>query len=181
MQQIWRWQPEFLWWCVMLSKHFRKQVATACLTLTMLSGCGDATISGLSEDTVTEPDVVLFSIFQDATGVTMTNAAALGTEITSNVSRAYVDLTGYSEARGQFTSSLTSAVVNCRVEFSLDNGTSWSVLIPNFAASTVANSNSRGVWGEIPSNAQSSVLLRAVIVGNGVLDPVIRYVRVEVR
>ena len=163
-----------------MRSEFKRVMLSVCLGASLV-GCGSASVEGLTATTVTDPNVELFTLFQDATGVTMTNAAAAGTEISSNVSRAYVDLTGYTEARGQFSSSLTSALVNCRVEFSLDNGTSWSVLIANFAATTVANSNSKGSWGDIPSNAQTGVLLRAVILGNGVLDPVIRYVRVEVR
>lgn len=150
------------------------------LGLLAASGCGNTTVEGLLATEV-DSSGLFFTVFQDATGVTMTNAAVAGTEITSNVSRAYADLTGFAEARAQFSSSLTSATINCRIEFSIDNGGSWSVLVPNFAASTTANANSKSAWVTIPSNAATEVLLRAMIVGNGVLDPVIRYVRVEVR
>lgn len=149
------------------------------LLLPWIGGCGNSTVEGILTDEASSG--MLFTIFQDATGVTMTNAAVAGTEISSNASRAYVNLTGFTEARGQFSSSLTSAVVQCRIEFSLDNGGSWSVLVPSFAASTTANAASGGTWADIPNNGATDVLLRAVIVGNGVLDPVIRYVRVEVR
>jgi hypothetical protein len=159
------------------------RVLPAALSL-FLSGCGDASVAGLAVEVVEEDapsPVMLFTIFQDATGVTMTNAAAAGTEITSLASRTYIDLSSFSQIRAQFTSSLTSSLVGCRVEYSLDDGTSWSVLVPNFAASTVASANTLSTWGDIPEWAKTTVLLRGMIVGNGVLDPIVRYIRVSVK
>ena len=138
-------------------------------------GCGGPSVEYAGQLSV--PETVL-TLFSDAVGVTMTNAAVAGTELTGNISRTYLDLSTYSMVRGQFASSLTSTLVNCRIEYSLDNGTSWSTLIPNFAASIVANAHNNSPWTNIPSSAKTGVLLRALIVGNGVLDPVIKYVRI---
>ena len=153
----------------------------------LLVSCGKATVdtsrlvqttatSAASESETSVEKVV--TLFSDATGATMTNCAAIGTEIPNVVSRMTVDFTGASMVRAQFASSLTSALIFVRIEYSTDGGSTWSDLVDDFAAGTVANQMNVSAWTSIAGIAQASVIVRAVIVGNGVLDPVIRFVRI---
>lgn len=148
-----------------------------------LAACGNPSLSGVPL-ALPDPKYPVWEsvrMLMDATGVTMTNAAAVGTEITNNNSRIYVDLTDFEQARGQFVSSLTSTVVNCRIEYSLNDGTDWVTLVPNWAASAVANTITKSAFATIPTEARTDVLLRALIVGDGVLDPIVRYISLDLK
>ncbi len=151
----------------------------------LLTACGNPSLSGVPIPAVVpDPEYSVFEsvrIFTDAAGVTMTAAPIGGNELTNNVSRLYVDLTDFQTVRGQFVSSLTSAVINCRIEYSLDDGGIWATLVPNFAASTSANITAKSAYIEIPSEARTDVLIRALIVGNGALNPIIRYVGIDLK
>jgi hypothetical protein len=151
-----------------------KKVAILVLLL-LTSSCGNPSLTGTT--TLWES----YRIFNDAAGVTMTNAAAAGAEIPSSASRAYVDLTNFYYVRAQFTSSLGSTTINCRIEYSLNSGASWNTLVPNFAASASAFDANKSDFAVIPSDARGDVLVRALIVGNGVLDPVIGYVGIDLK
>ncbi|MBK9295072.1 MAG: hypothetical protein IPM57_11650 [Oligoflexia bacterium] len=147
------------------------------ITLTLMHvGCGNPSVEYNPSGGSSHPEKV-FTLFSDTTGVTMTNAPAIGSEITNNMSRAYVDLATFSQVRGQFSNSLATTLVFCRLEYSLDDGTNWDTLVSDFASNGVANGHAYSDWAEIPSAAKANVLVRAVIVGNGVLDPIIRHVR----
>jgi hypothetical protein len=152
----------------------------ATATCLAFSGCGNPSVeyNPQTETSTIEP-ISETTLFSDAVGITMTNAAAAGTEPSGNISRASIDLTSYSMIRAQFASSLNSALIFCRIEYSLNSGGAWSTLISNFAAAAVVDAHNVSSWATIPTAAKANVLLRAVIVGNGVLDPVIRYVRLE--
>jgi hypothetical protein len=157
--------------------YFRFFICT--LTALVITACGNPSVEYSPESSESSgiPETVL-TLFSDSAGVTMTNAAAAGTELTGNISRAYIDLSTYTMIRGQFSSSLASAVINCRIEYSLNNGGSWSTLVPNFTAAAVANAHNNSAWIAIPEAAKTGVLLRALTVGDGVLDPIIKYVRI---
>lgn len=140
-----------------------------------LASCGNPSLSGVPQSTLYET----VRLFVDSVGTTMTNAPAIGTELTNNSSRAYVDLTNFVSARGQFSSSLTSTLVTCRIEYSIDDGNNWNTLVSDFAASTVANAAAKSSFTTIPTQARREVLVRALIAGDGVLDPVIRFISLD--
>ncbi len=143
-------------------------------------GCGDPSVEYQQATETSAPQqVFVMSLFSDAAGITMTNAAAAGTELAGNVSRAHIDFSAFTMVRAHFASSLTSATVACRIEYSTNNGSSWATLISNFAASTSANANNNSSWTSIPTGARGEILLRALIVGDGALDPIIKYVRLS--
>jgi hypothetical protein len=147
--------------------------------LLFISGCGNPSLSGVvTTSTPTYFDT--YRLFSDSVGITMTNAAAVGTEISTNLSRSYVDFTAYPQVRAQFASSLGTAAVLCRIEYSTNDGTSWSTLVSDFASSTTVNGSTKSSWATVPTAARGDVLVRAMIVGDGVLDPVIRYVSLDV-
>lgn len=69
-----------------------------------------------------------------------------------------------------------------RIEYSTDNGTSWQAtpLVGPVTAVATANANSAGTFVALPGGL-GDVLVRAVVVGNGMLDPRVRYVRLDLR
>jgi hypothetical protein len=147
------------------------------LLLLVAPSCGNPSLTGVAQTTAYET----VRLFMDNTGVTMTAAPAIGAEPANNVSRTYVDLTYFSSARAQFTSSLANNIINCRIEYSLDDGSTWSTLVSNFAASAVAQTANKSNFETIPTAARTDVLVRGIIVGNGALNPIIRYISLDLK
>ena len=162
----------------------------------VLAACGKPELSGIpslvlpdgsipEEDTPATPTIIPFwesvRLFMDATGATMTNAVAIGAEIPNNNSRMYLDLTDFTQVRAQFISSLTSSVVACRIEYSLNDGGVWNTLVPNFSAGTLANVANKSAFVTIPDAARTDVLVRALIAGDGALDPIVRYIGLDLK
>lgn len=89
-----------------------------------------------------------------------------GVELSS--SRRYVDFTGLEAVRWQYGSS---ASIDVRVDYSLDDGATWAVLADEYETS---GTNPRiTAWQVLPDAAKvDDVLLRAVGVGAGLLTTV---------
>ncbi len=123
-----------------------------------------------------------YSLLRDAVGVTMTNAAAVGTEITNLVSRREINLMGMTNVRAQFAHSLNSAIIKLRIDFSTDNCATWNAtpLVAAFGAAVGANNNQTSAFAAIPPVAITNICVRAVIIGDGVLDPIVRHVDIDV-
>lgn len=121
-----------------------------------------------------------FTLFADAVGATVSNAATTGTEPANNVSRSKLDLTGFSDCRALFISSLNSTLISCLLQYSTDQS-SWSDLAPEATAVNVANGVSVGAFGAIPAGAKGDVFIRALVKGNGTLDPIIRKISLQVK
>ena len=113
-------------------------------------------------------------------GPLVSNAPAIGIELPLNVSRSRVDLTGFTQARLQYSVDQASALISMRIEYSTDSGTSWQAtpLVAAVTAVATANANSAGSFVALPGGV-GDVLVRAVIAGNGMLDPRVRYVRLD--
>lgn len=91
-------------------------------------------------------------------------------------SRRFADLLDIEAARVQFKSS---AVISARIEYSLDQGLSWHVLIPEDAY--LGSNPYISGWWVIPEEARvNDVLLRVWGVGSGVLVTV-AYVEMSFR
>ena len=133
---------------------------------------------------VTAPEwqnnATFYTLLADAAGPTMTNAATTpGTEMLLLVSRRSVNWTNKTQFRSMFASSLTSATITLNIRYSTDGGTNWTDLGTPTAASITANANATGSFLSIPAGARGDILISAWIIGNGTLDPLIRYVAVE--
>ncbi len=124
-----------------------------------------------------------FAMLRDAAGVTMTNAPTGGAEITNLTSRTKIDLTNITYARAQFAHSLNSPLIKLRIDFSTDNCATWNAtpLVPSFGSAVGANNNQTSAFNAIPTSAKTEVCVRAVITGNGSLDPVIRYIGIDIK
>ncbi len=123
-----------------------------------------------------------YSLLRDAVGVTMTNAASGGTEITNLVSRRQIDFSGKTNARAQFAHSLNSATVKLRIDFSTSSCSAFNAtpLVSAFGAAVGANNIQNSSFAAIPAEAKTDVCVRAVIIGNGALDPIVRYITLDV-
>lgn len=119
-----------------------------------------------------------YSLLRDAVGVTMTNAASGGTEITNLVSRSQIDFTGMTNVRAQFAHSLNSATIKLRIDFSTSSCAAFNAmpLVSAFGAAVGADNIQTSSFAVIPTAAKADVCVRAVIIGNGVLDPIVRYI-----
>lgn len=120
------------------------------------------------------------TLLSDAMGAPIT-PIAMGSEPQGLVSRRAIDLTGATMVRAQFASSLAGPAIKCRVEFSADDGATWDAapLVADFPAGASADQNSKSAWAALPAAAAAEVLVRAVILGDGLLSPTIRYIEVD--
>ncbi len=124
-----------------------------------------------------------YSLLRDAVGVTMTNAASNGgTEIINLVSRSQIDFTGMTNVRAQFAHSLDSATIKLRIDFSTSSCATFNAtpLVSAFGAAVGVNNIQTSSFAAIPTAAKTDVCVRAVIIGNGVLDPIVRYITLDV-
>ena len=113
----------------------------------------------------------------------MTNAASYaGTEITNLVSRSQIDFTGMTNVRAQFAHSLNSATIKLRIDFLTSSCASFNAipLVSAFGAAVGANNIQTSTFASIPAATKTDVCVRAVIIGNGTLDPVVRYITLDV-
>jgi len=113
----------------------------------------------------------------------MTNAASNGgTEITNLVSRRQIDFTGMTNVRAQFAHSLNSATVKLRIDFSTSSCAAFNAipLVSAFGAAVGANNIQTSSFATIPTAAKTDVCARAVIIGNDTLDPIVRYITLDV-
>jgi hypothetical protein len=119
------------------------------------------------------------TLLAETNGLALSNASNAGTEVASGASRSRLDLGQFSSVRAQFAVDTASAAVRCRLEFSTDDGATWATLIAAFAATASADANNTSAWTNLPAAANREVLVRAMILGNGTLDPRVRYVRLD--
>ena len=112
----------------------------------------------------------------------MTNASPGGTEITNLVSRKKIDFTNITNVRAQFAHSLNNPTIKLRIDFSTDNCVTWEAtpLVAAFGFNVGANNNQTSAYSPVPVAAKNHVFVRAVMIGNGALDPVARYIEIDV-
>lgn len=97
------------------------------------------------------------------------------------LSRRRVDLFSQEQARTQYQGG--SLVGDCavRIEYSSDDGSSWSELVA--PGPTVNGSNYVVIsdWGALPAAALGEILIRATAVGTAALGITIQYVEMQWR
>ena len=124
--------------------------------------------------------VQFVTLLADAVGPTVTDASILGSEPALNCTRRKVVLTSATDYRAQFSASTNSAAVKLRLQYSTDQ-LIWNNLGSDLAAAATANALNVGGWEQVPAGAKADVFLRALIVGDGVLDPIVRFIAMETR
>src|SRR5260221_6087956 len=130
-----------------------------------------------------ENDLVLRSImvsqvtlYNDPTGLALTllTSAELG------ASRRILEI-DWDFVRAQFSISLNSVLISCRIDGSKDGGASWAPLIPTTSASGIADGNTLSDWIDVPPDFRGETLVRVWMSGNGLLSPAVRYVTIQGR
>jgi len=115
-------------------------------------------------------------------GVAVTDASEFGTEVPQLVTRRRVLLQERQAVRVQWAHSLDHANIKLGVEY-FGPGGSWLRLIVPVGGDVPAYANQVGEWYAVPLYGvnQADMMLRAVVYGNGELDPLITYITLDAR
>lgn len=105
----------------------------------------------------------------------LTNAPTAGSEPASQISRESVDLRNTTNAVVTALFSVAPAAAGvCRVEYSINAGSSWATLADS-GAPALANILKIGASTPVPAAAKTATtLLRVLVTGDGVADPVLQ-------
>ena len=115
-------------------------------------------------------------------GIMVTDAGEFGTEIPQLVTRRRVLLEERQAVRVQWAHSLDHVAIKLGIEYFAPTG-SWQRLIVPVGASVPAYENQVGEWYAVPLYGvnQADIMLRAVVYGDGELDPAITYITLDAR
>lgn len=103
-------------------------------------------------------------------------------EIPDRVGHRTLDLFGKQAIRAQFAHSLQSPSIQLQIQFFRSDVNGWLTLIDAFGADVAPFSNQTSEWLAIPAyEASTDFLVRALIHGDGELDPRITYVELNAR
>lgn len=131
--------------------------------------------------------------FVGASAIAATNMPAAIDDVFSQTPGAAINrripayLIGRTEARIYGGGGVAAATSTIAVQYSLDGGTNWDYLDGDagpsitLAGFTGATSTTSSGWVTIAEAARADVLLRIAAVGNGVADPTIGNLGIEVR
>lgn len=119
----------------------------------------------------------------DATDFSMAATASFSEITSSSLHRVWLDLTNASEMKIHFMqTSVAVTTPRIEVQYSLNNGSSWTTTGVSATFGTVANTYIPGTWTSIPVGAQAPVLLRVgTIGGNGSESPDVANIYISVR
>ncbi len=117
--------------------------------------------------------------------VTATNAALTGTEYLIPRLRVQVDLTPFTEVRGSCVVTTAGALASVlRWQFSTDSGTNWQSFqgtLGQIEVDITSTGMKTSVWGAMVAAAKDDILVRFIVVGDGVKDPAVSAVRLMFR
>lgn len=97
-------------------------------------------------------------------------------------SRRNMDFSNKQGVRVQWAHTLENSAIKLGLQFYRPSANAWLILVPVFGDTVAPRVNQASAWYGIPQNETSSdLLIRAVIEGDGELDPRITYVEVDAR
>jgi len=128
------------------------------------------------------------TLLSDAVGVTITAPPVGGIEIPLNVSRRLTEIRAGMTLKSYFLESLGNSLIGCRIELSRDLFTpTFGTLIADYFSRGVAdglNVSPGKTFTEadeaVFNNVDQVFLIRAMIIGNGVLSPIVRSVVLDI-
>lgn len=104
------------------------------------------------------------------------------TEIPNRMSRRTLDLWGKQAISAQWAHNLKSSELKVEIQFYRKASNFWATLINPFGAEVEPFSNQTSDWFAIPAyEASTDFVIRAVIHGNGEMDPRITYIELNAR
>jgi len=111
------------------------------------------------------------------------DAVGAGTEVPRRLSRRSLDFTETQAVRVQWAHSLSQESIQLRLEYWNPTSLSWKHLTPLFGNPVPAFENQVGVWVSAPVFviAKYDLRVRAVVVGDGELDPKLTYITLDTR
>lgn len=110
-------------------------------------------------------------------------AVPAGTEVSNLTSRRVIDFNEYGFCRVQWADNTGGGTTALRVEYSLDAGATWAILVPEVQGVAGAYGNDLGDWQTVPDPivaAPYNVLCRAMVVGNNTTTKV-TYITLQMR
>ena len=123
-------------------------------------------------------------LFFDNDGIVLTDPGSPGSggAAVVNASRRAMNFTNKQAVRVQWAHTLESADIKLGLEFYRSSTSSWLTLITPEGAAVPPRQTQTSTWYGIPSEDRSdSFLIRAVVHGDGALDPGITFVEVDAR
>lgn len=121
---------------------------------------------------------VEWTLLADSLGVPI-NPPVEGIEVENLASRRIIDFNGVSFSRLQFGSTTTN--IKCELQYSMDEGLTWAILIPQFDRDVPSKHNEISDWITLPDEVLfKDVMVRAMLYGSGQLTR-ITYLSLQVR
>lgn len=140
-------------------------------------GVGEAVILNAPPAALAKPNINHLLFFNNE-GVLVENANSL--EVPNRASRRVIDLTGKQAIRAQFAHSIADTAIGLSIQYRRAND--WYDLIPRFGDAVAAWANQTSGWYAVPAFENSyDFTIRAIIHGDGVLDPRVTYVELDAR
>ncbi len=128
-------------------------------------------------------------LFFEEDGILVENPSDMGTEFPNKATERTLTLKGETWDEGapvflaQWAHSLSTFKLRLSIEFYDSTTSNWRTLIPAFGWDAAPFSNQISGWWAIPGNnvSYANFLVRAVVHGDGQLDPRITYVELSAR
>jgi hypothetical protein len=117
------------------------------------------------------------------TGIVIPDAAAAGSNIPNLVDQRTLSFKGRQAVRAQYGHSLDGSSIRLAVWFWDVSIGQWRTLVPAFGSNVAPHQNHTSNWYAVPLSLTGSgdVLVRSQVFGDGVLDPALTYITLDVR
>jgi hypothetical protein len=123
---------------------------------------------------------VNYLLFFQRDGLLVTDPTSI--EIPNRASRRNIDFTGKQALRVQWAHSLETATIRLSLEFYRLSCRCFVTMVPIFGESVPPWTNQVSTWFAVPRfETTSDFLVRAIVHGDGVLDPRLTFVEVDAR
>jgi len=122
-----------------------------------------------------------FDLLFEPAGTEIPDPLEVGTPLDDRRQR--LDLSNHQAVRMQFAHKADNGTVKVSIQYFADHTGEWHELIPRLGNGVAANENQASEWRSTPLffTDLTRVLVRPVIYGDGEFDPLITYIRLDVR
>ncbi len=122
-----------------------------------------------------------FDLVFNPAGEQIVDPVEAGTPL--DFARQRLNLSSYQAIRMHFAHKENNGTVRVSIQYFADHTGAWHVLIPPTGNAVAANENQESSWRGVPTFFAdlNSVLVRPVVHGDGEIDPLITYIRLDAR
>ena len=130
-----------------------------------------------------EAPIVQIQLLFHPTGIVVPDADAIGSSIPNFVDQRTLSFKGRQAVRAQYGHNLDGSSIRLAVWFWDASIGQWRTLVPAFGSNVAPHQNHTSNWYAVPLalTTLGNVLVRSQVFGNGVLDPAITYITIDVR